>query len=410
MDPANELVERLTAFYQEAAREAPLPAAAWSARPVRRAGWLRPVAASVVVALFGIGLLVGLRMARQVEPRIIAKPTPVVTALPSASPTASPNPSPSTLPNWIASRIPLGDQVYATALDSSAVFALYKPSSNDPHDTSHETLARIDRVTGKITTYGPFAGGFQLVRTGAGLWVVGGVPGGQSVDTYWMDLVDPVTLQVRVRQWVPGQPAPGTYSQPSLSAGPNLLWLVYGEQAFKLDPATGKVLLSRTFSGNLTSVSVDPAGRYVYVGLVVLGQGQAVVFQLDASTGSSLASTQTGGGDLGGPGVEASSDGVWINYATGMMGAVEYRSANGLRDVSTAIQRGTNGIIIAISAGKIWLVDVGAGRVGCLDPQTDTVFYSAVGGPTALVGDHGGVYVASSGEVDLLKPSAPCQP
>jgi len=70
--------------------------------------------------------------------RLSAKPTPTVMFSPSAAPSVTPSPTP--LSSWIIRRVPLGGQVYyGMALDSSAVFALYTPTANNPHDTSQTT-------------------------------------------------------------------------------------------------------------------------------------------------------------------------------------------------------------------------------------------------------------------------------
>jgi hypothetical protein len=299
---------------------------------------------------------------------------------------------------------------YGMALDSSAVFALYTPTANNPHDTSQTTLARIDRTTGTVITNGPFPGGFQLLRVGAGLWVVGGMSGGPTVDKYWMDLVDPVTLQVKYRMWVPGRPGPAVFALPELTGASNLLWLGYGQQVYRLDTGTGRILNTISFSGTVTSVSIDPSGQRLYVAVEPpsIPNNQARVVELDGHTGAQEASAATGGADLGGPHLAASADGVWVAYATGMMGAVEHRSAANLAILPTPSQYGhTNGISLVVGGGSVWFVDGGAQRVACADPRTGTIAASTeLPFPTALVTDSKGIYVAVQDEVDFLQANS----
>lgn len=296
---------------------------------------------------------------------------------------------------------------YGMALDSSAVFALYTPTASNPHDTSQTTLARIDRTTGTVITNGPFPGGFQLLRVGAGLWVVGGMSGGPTVDKYWMDLVDPVTLQVKSRTWVPGRPGPGVFGLPELTGASDILWLGYGQHLYRLDPGTGRILNTISLSGTVTSVSIDPSGRRLYVG-VVTASSQASIIELDGRTAAQHASTPTGGGDLGGPHLAASADGVWVAYATGMMGAVEHRNAANLALLPIPSQFGhTNGISIVVGSGSVWFVDGGAQRVACADPRSGTIAASTeLPFPTVMVTDSKGTYVAVQDEVDFLQPNS----
>lgn len=91
MNREQQLVEQLTAFYREAAAEAPAVPAAWIAEQPRKTSWLQPVLASVALVVLAIGLTVGLRMARQPAGGIVTKSTPstpAVTPSPSGFPTA----------------------------------------------------------------------------------------------------------------------------------------------------------------------------------------------------------------------------------------------------------------------------------------------------------------------------------
>lgn len=416
MDQHKRLIQELTAFYREEGSEASLPTPRWSAHVMgNRFGWLQPVVASVALVLVVIGAAIGLRVAREAA-TVKVKPTPIVTStvspapsvVPSATPSATPSPTP--LSSWITRRVALPGQVYfvqAMALDSGAVFALYSPTSNNPHDNSQTALARVDRTTGKVGSNGPFPGGFQLLRVGGALWVLGGMNGGPAVDKYWMDLVDPVTLQVKSRLWVPGQAGPTAFALPVITGASNVMWLGYGQHLYRLDVNTGKVLATVNLTGTVTSVSLDPSALRLYAGVIPQGY-QAQVIEFSGNSGTRLRSTPTGGGDLGGPQVAASVDSVWIAYATGMMGQVEHRSAATLALIPNPSQvEHTNGISVVVGPTSVWYLDGMAQQVACADPRSGAIASAAgLAFPAALVVDAKGVYAAVQGEIDFLEASS----
>jgi hypothetical protein len=353
------------------------------------------------------------------------KPTPSVVASPFVKPnptagpsfTTPPSPTPTSTPfaTWVARRVLLNGQVYyGMALDSSAVFALYTPPSSNIHDVSKVVLARIDRTTGSVLTNGPFPGGIELVRVGSGLWVVGGMSGGPTVDKYWMDLVDPITLQVKIRDWVPGRPGVDLFTLPQLTGSTDSLWLAYGAGLYQLDPSTGTIISTINVSGTLTSASLDSSGKRLYVGLVPPSSSswQAQVFEFDAHTGARLASAPTGGADLGGPHVAAAVNGVWVTYATGMLGQVEHRDSTSLSLLPIRSQvEHTNSIDAVVGGNSVWFIDQMAEQLACADAETGSIITSVSGVPLpfALVADTRGTYVAASNGVDFLQTSA-CLP
>src|SRR2546429_7926949 len=85
-------------------------------------------------------------------------------------------------------------------------------------------------------------------------------------------------------------------------------------------------------------------------------------------TDTRLASAPTGGLGLAGPEVAAAADGVWISYATGMLGAVEHRSATGLAELLAPQHQHTNGIHVFVFGGTLWLVDGMAQQGACGGP------------------------------------------
>jgi hypothetical protein len=298
-------------------------------------------------------------------------------------------------------------------LDASAIFALYAPNpSSGGIDASQMRLARIDRASGAVTRGGSFPNAWHMAQTASGLWIAAGAD--QSVptsDTQWLTLVDPVTLKVKQRIRLPGTPDAGSVSVPQLSATSNLMWLGYGQALYRLDASTGRSLASQSLPGPVTGVAIDPSGRRLYVGVNAQGSpnGDALVIEFDALTGSRIASAPTGGLGLGGPTVAAAPDGVWIAYATGMMGSAEHRSAADLTLVVGPHRQATNGIRVFVGGGALWFVDPGAGQVACADLRTGTVAASSQETlPAAVVADANGSYLGDADGVGFLRPDQSC--
>ncbi len=407
MNSQDELIERLTRFYREAGGEVSSMPPAWVPGKRRTARWLQPVLASIVFVALAVGLAVTIRMVREEAHRKIA-PVPTSSASPSPSPSASATP----LSSWVTRRVPFG-QVTTMSLDASAIFALYAPAPvSGGIDPSKIGLARIDRVTGAVATAGVFPYAKSVARVAAGLWVAAGPTVGEGTvgaDTKWLTLVDPVSLSVKQRVRLPAQADSGPFAAPRLAGTSNLLWLGYGHSLYQLDPATGRILLTESLPVNTTSISIDPSGNRLYAGVVSSQGTGALVIEWDASTGARIASAPTGGADLGGPQLAAAADGVWIAYATGMMGSVEYRSATDLSMLVGPQSGHTNGIRVFVGGGVLWLVDGGAGRLACADPRSGTMVASSQESfPAAVVADASGSYLGDADGVGFLRPDASC--
>jgi hypothetical protein len=168
-------------------------------------------------------------------------------------------------------------------------------------------------------------------------------------------------------------------------------------------------VLTESLPPNTTSLSIDPAGRRLYAG-AVSGEGTgALVIEWDAATGARIASAPTGGAELGGPQVTAAADGVWIAYATGMMGAVEYRRATDLSMPAGPQYGHTNGIRVFAGGNALWFVDGGAGRLACADLSTGRIAASSQETlPGVVVADGNGSYLGDSDGVGFLRPDPAC--
>jgi hypothetical protein len=371
------------------------------------------VLASVALIALAAGLAVTVRTVRdeaQRKPPPVIGPSPMPSPSPSASLTPSPTPSPSATPSWVTRQVPIGS-VVAMSLDSSAVFALYNPGPmNGRPDPATTMLARIDRATAAVTSAGPFPQAMLLARVRSGLWIGAGANQGTAgSDTQWLTLVDPVTLKVKQRVHLPGQPTAGTYSMPQLAGTTDLLWSAYGNSLYRLDAATGRVIQTQNLGGTATGLSIEPSSHRLYAGWVPSQGIDALVIEWDGSTGRRIASAPTGGADLGGPTVVAARDGVWITYATGMMGAVEHRADTSLSVLAGPLHGHSNGIRAFVGGGALWLVDAGAGQVECADLRTGTMAASSQEVlTTAIVADANGSYLGDADGIGVLRPDPSC--
>jgi len=413
MNGQEQLIERLTRFYGEARGEVSSVPPVWAPGKHRPTRWLQPALASIAMIVLAVGLAVTLRIVREeAQRKVTPLPVPSASSSPSPSPSAPPlpSPSPSATPSWVTRSVPLG-QVQAMSLDASAIFALYAPTPvSGGVNANQMRLARIDRTTRAVTTAGPFPNAWRLVRTASGLWIAAGADqSSPTADTQWLTLVDPVTLRVKQRVRLPGQPTAGTYSVPQLAGTSDLLWAAYGNSLYRLDPATGRVLLSQNLGGTATGLSIEPTSHRLYAGWEPSQGTDALVIEWDGSTGRRIASAPTGGAGLGGPGVVAVPDGVWIAYATGMMGAVEHRSAVDLTLLPEPPARHANGIHVFVGGGTLWLVDSMAQEVACADLRTGAI--AAIvneTGPAAIVADANGSYLGDTDGVGFLRPDPSC--
>ena len=411
MNHQQQLIERLTRFYREVGDEVLSTPPRWVPSKPRPARWLQPVLASVALIALAAGLAVTVRIVReeaQSKPPPVIGPTPPPSPSPSPSLTPSPTPSPSATSSWVTRQLPVGS-VVAMSLDSSAVFALYHPGPMNGRPNPADTmLARIDRATAAVTTAGPFPQAMLLARVTSGLWIGAGANQGTAgPDTQWLTLVDPVTLKVKQRVHLPGQPTAGTYSPAQLAGTTDLLWSAYGNSLYRLDAATGRILFTQNLGGTATGLSIDPSTHRLYAGWVPSQGTEALVIEWDGSTGRRIASAPTGGADLGGPTVIAAPDGVWISYATGMMGAVEHRADTTLSLLAGPLHGHSNGIRAFVGGGALWLVD--AGQVECADLRTGTTAASSQATlVAALVADANGSYLGDGDGVGFLRPDPSC--
>jgi DNA-binding beta-propeller fold protein YncE len=263
-------------------------------------------------------------------------------------------------------------------------------------------VARLDRQTRAVTLAGPFPGALRIAVVASAVWI-------GSNELVELN-ADSLKLLARI-----ALPAETTQNAPNvqLAASTNELWAAYGKHLYQLDPATGRVLQTRSIPGLATSISLSPAGGQLYVGAdadPVTTDTFATITAFEATTLKQVASTRTGGGGLGGPDVAAAKDGVWVAYATGMLGQVEHRRASDLGELPVAKHQYTNGVHVYVAGGFVWEADGMAGGLGCLDPQSGILSWTnAVPFGGIVAGDSASIYLGGSSGVETLTPDPSCK-
>jgi len=312
--------------------------------------------------------------------------------------------------------LPLG-VVRALTIDDSAVYAETSQYATMPDGP--DAIARIDRHGGATTTSGPVLGyPGQVLSVGRWLWAndwpISYPQGGHHAELVQLDAV---TLAVRQRISLPDEFV-------SLAASPTSLWVGAPTRLIRLDPDTGRILSTIALApGDATNVAIDPSGRLLYVAQSNVGLDPArpnqpyktaILTERDAITGVLLAA-RSDLPSVAGARVSAidGPNGVWVSFATGMMGQVQLLRASDLATVATFSSgggaAGTNGVMGTVSGGLLWVSD-GIGRVSCADPETGRVLSTRNFLATALASDGSTLYAATDVGLALLKPDAACVP
>ena len=244
--------------------------------------------------------------------------------------------------------------------------------------------------------------GSVWIAEGNGVTTAGSAPTLTSLDADTLQFVRRIPLPHET-----GRPAVA-----NLVAGEVGLWLAYGTHLYQLDPQTGQATRKRSLGGLATSIAVDSGAVRLYVGAVTAGSDKTTVSEWTVATLNQLASSDTGApGELGGPQLAAGTDGVWIAYATGMMGQVEHRRASDLSPLPiVAAHVHTNAVEVDVVDGYVWVDDAMAGILACLDPTTGAVSATKnlpLGGIVA--GDSAGLYIGDVNGINVLVPDSRCR-
>ncbi len=317
------------------------------------------------------------------------------TDLSGVAPSPSPSPSPSGMYNGTWS---IGF-VTAIALSPDAAYTLFDPKGAQGPTQGPQAwmLARIDRATGAVRTAGPFPDAVTLALGGSSVWI------GNRSNT--LVQVESTTL---ARQRDIRLPQTPTDIGARVTASNQFVWVTYGSMLYQLDSLDGQEVRSASVAGNADSISLDPTGRRLYIGADgCANNGAGYVTEWDALSLRKLVAVDTGGGCLGGVGVSASKDGVWIDYATGMLGQIEHHATSDLRLLPLVSSEHSNAIQVYAVAQAVWTSDANA--FACIDPATgkEKSTWPATG-TVVIAGDAQGVYVGDDAGLHLLNRDLRC--
>lgn len=337
------------------------------------------------------------------------KPTPTLTS-PTAVP-ARPGTPLALTKQWTVG--PVAD----IAVTPDAVYVLHTTAASQGAQAfARDTrLARIDRRSGALSTAGPFPGAFHIAVAAGVVWM--GInlaarsnpPGSNPPDgSYALVGVEAQNLQVLQRVTLP---ADGQSSfAPNLAGRADVLWVAYGTHVYRLAGSSGRTLGSQTLGGVQSSISIDSAGKRVYVGIIeVPVSANSTIIEFDPVILRVVVADTTGGGDLGGPQLAAGANDLWVAYATGMLGQVERRQASNLAKLPVASALHTNGVRVYEIAGVVWVADQMAGQLECLDPESGAVRVAWITNQGAMVaGDASGLYFADVSGVGSFQLDSRC--
>jgi outer membrane protein assembly factor BamB len=225
-----------------------------------------------------------------------------------------------------------------------------------------EVVARIDPRTGNVVRSQLFVHVEDVQLAAGWLWV-----SGEKLTGAWsLFRLDARTLEVRDTVALPGAGA--------LAASDAGLWVGDGDRLDLVD-AAGRIIRVQKADGEVGALAVDPTGRFLYVATSVSAEDitPRSISQRDASTGAVVAKVRA----LPAVAVTALSgttDGVWVSYATGLLGQVVFLPAGDLRQVAEFTPRpgegGTNTIHANVGSGVLWVADDMVGSLWCADPAT----------------------------------------
>ncbi len=240
---------------------------------------------------------------------------------PGAAPTTAPAAT-----SWYEHSVIAGTCPQVVDLAVGAGFALV---SHAPTDRGPWVLQRIDLDRATTENGATFSVGTLAVAAGY-LWISCGRSFAGDAMGPLLCQVDPRTLAVVRQIQLPSSRAPGRGAASlSVAEGPgDTVWVGYGQTLVHISSGDGGMSTSVPIaSGTVTSVSVDPGQRFLYVALsypTVAGRTvDAAVLEFDAHTGHFLAATpasSTVTNSVAGGALTAVPGGVWMSFRTGMLG------------------------------------------------------------------------------------------
>jgi len=316
-------------------------------------------------------------------------------------------------------------------LAAGAGFALV---SDVPTGQGPWVLQRID-IDRATTESGPSFSDATLAAAAGYLWIsCGRSVAGDGVGPLLCQ-VDPTTLAVVRQVALPPPDVPAWGGAVVVVAGPEgTVWAGYGRALVHVAVADGALLSAETIaSGTVASLSVDPAGRLLYVSLsypTVSGRAvDASVLEFDARSGDALAATSADSAvtnSVSGGTLTAVPGGVWMSFRVGMSGETLFLRRSDLAVVgpsSSALDQPLpDGVFTWMmdastiyGAGALLLVNQD-GVMACIDPDTGAIRVQehvdgAAGSPVELLAVDGAsrrVFATDGSGLEAITPPPAC--
>jgi len=303
--------------------------------------------------------------------------------------------------------LPLPGPVTAlTAGEDGTLYAAYLLHSNG----DRQVIVRFDPATGSVVRSVPIAGGqggvHRLAYAGGSLWASGGTRFRGSDRLLYR--LDGNTLAVRDRLTMSAPPI-------ALAAVPAGLWVAVGKRLVLLDPWSGAVRGTVPFAGRVRLLVADPSGEDLYVATdAPVRHDRTPLLQLDAETGTTIASSWQGFADLAGPsGLAATDEGVWVTTPTGMMATLSLLREGDLRQAAVFEPGRSNGLSAYVAGGVLWVTHASGGYY-CADAfdgpvlghvETEGTEY----GVSDVVAVPSGLYVGGWKTLERIVPGPTCR-
>jgi len=275
---------------------------------------------------------------------------------------------------------------------------------------------RYDEITHQVTKGGPSVqGGISssaLTVTGGWVWVVLGV-GSNEVILEQLN-AESLALHKRITLSAVDNTSSAELA-PVLSAtvdGP--LWIAAAKDLWALNPLTGAVETEFDTGNEITSISTDPTGTYLYTGAE---QNRPVVTAYNAQTGQELKRVDIAG--MVSPQVSATIGAVWTSALTAPAAYAKELSARTLRPIAEFTVKKTGpyyplaGISPSVSGGALWLENSArypATTLTCANPSSGAIRAQekTTAGYTSLIADNGLVYALAGQNLVVLTPPVAC--
>jgi hypothetical protein len=199
----------------------------------------------------------------------------------------------------------------------------------------------------------------------------------------------------------------------SVVGSPSALWAADRNHVAELDPITGSRMRTLKIGGLIEGLAHEPEGNRLYVATGKAGGGTRAIEELDGGTGRVIATRSMLGGVFWSS-LSATRTGVWTSYSSGMMGAVQFYDAAGLKPKRRGFQTGTNSITAGVMDGRAWIVDQNGNWMGCDTHKTGRLLSvwrmpASVGFLSSGVVTIGSLaYVAASKGIWSFNPAGPC--